>query len=159
MQYDVIVRADISRSISQLPTIEMPAQLSAIVSELLADKTKLLSEGVLRSEKGGRIALCFKGDNRKNIKISFSKKDASLVALEGDDTLGMPAVFFLEQGVRHRSVCKAPDGSKIEFTVLTHKLDNNLLRSGRMTIDYSVDICGVRAESTHISLSVTHAEA
>ena len=39
---------------------------------------------------------------------------------------------------------------------LTDLLENRLLKSGKMTIEYSIEVCGVRVEYTSMKLSVVH---
>lgn len=156
MQYNVIVKAEMSRALPKNDAIDISTPMGMLVSEIFAQKTKIVSEGVLRSGKNGRIILSFKGEEGGEIRVSFSKKEPSLVALERGDLIGVPSVLFLEKDVRRRCIGKAPNGSKLEFTVITSALENNLLKSGRMSIDYAVEICGVRAENSHISLNVIH---
>lgn len=156
MQYNVIVKAEMSRALPKNDAIDISTPVGMLVSEIFAQKTKIVSEGVLRSGKNGRIILSFNGEDGGEIRISFSKKEPSLVALERGDLIGVPSVLFLEKDVRRRCIGKAPNGSKLEFTVITRALENNLLKSGRMSIDYAVEICGVRAENSHISLNVIH---
>ncbi len=156
MQYNVIVKAEMSRALPKNAAIDISTPMGMLVSEIFAKKTTIISEGVLRSGKNGRIILSFNGEDDGEIRISFSKKEPALVALERGDMIGAPSVLFLEKGIRRRCIGKAPDGSKLEFTVLTSTLENNLLKSGKMTIDYAVEICGVRAENSHISLNVIH---
>lgn len=156
MQYNVIVKAEMSRALPKNAAIDISTPVGMLVSEIFAQKTKIVSEGVLRSGKNGRIILSFKGEEGGEIRVSFSKKEPSLVALERGDLIGVPSVLFLEKDVRRRCIGKAPNGSKLEFTVITSALENNLLKSGRMSIDYAVEICGVRAENSHISLNVIH---
>lgn len=156
MQYNVIVKAEMSRALPKNDAIDISTPMGMLVSEIFAQKTKIVSEGVLRSGKNGRIILSFKGEEGGEIRVSFSKKEPSLVALERGDLIGVPSVLFLEKGVRRRCIGKAPNGSKLEFTVITSALENNLLKSGRMSIDYAVEVCGVRAENSHISLNVIH---
>ena len=44
----------------------------------------------------------------------------------------------------------------MEFSVTTQKVENKLLKSGKLKLEYMIDICGVRAEISRLSLTVTH---
>ena len=91
------------------------------------------------------------------MKISFSKKDPGLIAISKKELLFMnSSTVFLEQGTRRRCVGKSPVGDHLEFTVVTDRVDNRLLKSGKLILDYAVEVCGVRAENTAITLTVVH---
>ena len=87
--------------------------------------------------------------------ISFSKSEPSLIAVTRGETLFENAMtVYLEEGVRHRSVSYDIRGERIEVTVVAGKVDNRLLKSGKLNLEYSVYVCGVCAESTEMNISI-----
>ncbi len=157
MQYNVIVKAEMRRSLVKPDSIDISTGVGKFLSELFANQVKIVSEGVLKSSRDGRITLTFKGEDDTEIKISFSKKEPSLIAFERSEPIFKnSSAIFLEEGKRRRCVGKAPDGSRLEFTVLTEKIDNRLLKSGKLILDYAIEVCGVRAENSYLNLTVVH---
>ena len=75
MQYDVIVKAEISRSTPTQALPDMTSQIGALLAEIFSKQITILSEGVLRSTRDGRIVLNFKVEGDREITVSFSKKD------------------------------------------------------------------------------------
>lgn len=157
MQYDVIVKAEISRSMPTNAIPDMTSQVGALLAEIFSKQTTILSEGVLRSTGDSRILLSFKTDRDREINVSFSKKDPGLIALKqpgmGPDGY---STIFLEEGAKHKCISKDPRGNKIEFSVTAQNVENKLLKSGKLKLEYTIDICGVRAENTKILLTVSH---
>lgn len=154
MQYNVIVKAEIRRSLAKPDSLDISTGMGRLLSELFANQVKIVSEGVLRSSRDGRITLTFTGENGNEIKISFSKKDPSLIALTRNEP--HLTTIFLEEGARRRCVGKSPSGDHLEFTVITETVCNKLLKSGKLILDYAIEICGVRAENSFLSLTVVH---
>ena len=157
MQYDVIVKAEISRSTPTNALPDMTSQVGALLAEIFSKQTTILSEGILRSTRDSRIVLDFKVEGNREITVSFSKKDPELIALRqpGVGPDGYSTVF-LEEGPKRKCIGKDPRGNRIEFSVTTQKVENKLLKSGKLKLEYMIDICGVRAEISKISLTVTH---
>ena len=157
MQYDVIVKAEISRSTPTNAIPDLTSQMGAILAEIFSKQMTILSEGVLRSTKDGRIVLSFKSEGDREINISFSKKDPELIALRqpgaGPDGY---STIFLEENTKRKCIGKDPMGNKMEFSVSTKTVENKLLKSGKLKLEYMIDICGVRAEISRMSLTVTH---
>ena len=157
MQYNVIVTAEISRSIIKPNSIDASTSVGKLLSDIFANQIKIVSEGILKSSRDGRIILTFNGEDGGEMKISFSKKDPGLIAISKKELLFMnSSTVFLEQGTRRRCVGKSPVGDHLEFTVVTDRVDNRLLKSGKLILDYAVEVCGVRAENTAITLTVVH---
>ena len=157
MQYDVIVKAEMSRSTPAQALPDMTSQVSALLAEIFSKQITVLSEGVLRSTRDGRIILTFKTEGDREITVSFSKKDPGLIALKqpGTGPDGYSTIF-LEENTKHKCIGKDPMGGKLEFTVSTKTVENKLLKSGKLRLEYMIDICGVRAEISKLSLTVTH---
>ena len=154
MHYDVIVTAEIKQNVTKPNTETVAGQL---LSTILGSSTKIVSEGTLASGKDGRISLKFESTNNRKNEISFAKSDPGLITFRrGETSFQEPVTVFLEEGKRHRCINKGPAGVRVEFTTRTDILENRLLKSGKMTIEYSIEVCGVQVESTNIKLSVVH---
>lgn len=145
------------QSLANPANIDISSNVGKLLSDIFANQIKIVSEGVLRSSRDGRIILTFMGEESKEIRISFSKKDPGLIALTRSDKIFKnSSTIFLEEGTRRRCVGKSLTGDHLEFTVLTDKVDNRLLKSGRLILDYSIEVCGVRAENSYLNLTVVH---
>lgn len=157
MHYNVIVTAEIKQSLANPASFDMPQGVKNLLSDLLASKVKVISEGTLRSSKDGRITLTFNSANGRENTISFSKSEPNLIALcRGENTFQDSVTIFLEEGKRHRCVGNGKNGEHVEFTVRTSKVDNRLLKSGKLNLEYSIDVCGVCAESSQMNITVVH---
>ena len=154
MHYDVIVNAEIKQDVFK------PGNATAaekLLSTIFGSSTKVISEGTLSSGKNGRITLKFNTTNDRENEISFSKSEPNLISFRrGETTFQDPVTVFLEEGKRHRCISRSEKGERVEFTTKTELLENRLLKSGKMSINYSIEVCGVRVEHTSIKLSVVH---
>ena len=154
MHYDVIVTAEIKQDVFK-PTNDSAAE--KLLSTIFGSNTKVISEGTLSSGKDGRITLKFKSTNDRENEISFSKSEPKLISFRrGETSFQEPVTVFLEEGNRHRCISRAANGERVEFTTQTNLLENRLLKSGKMTLEYSIEVCGVRVEYTSMRLSVAH---
>ncbi len=154
MHYDVIVTAEIKQDVFK-PGNNTAAE--RFLSTIFGSSTKVISEGTLSSGKDGRITLKFKSTNDRENEISFSKSEPNLISFRrGETTFQEPVTVFLEEGKRHRCISRSANGERVEFTTRTDILENRLLKSGKMTLEYSIEVCGVRVEYTNIRLSVAH---
>ena len=155
MHYDVIVTADIKQQHAAHPGLDFPTEIKKLFHELLSSSTRTTSEGILKSRKNGRIELSYKSEDGREMTISFMKNEPSLIALTRGETLFENAVtIYLEEGQRHRSISSDMRGERIEVTVLAGKVDNRLLKSGKLNLEYSVYVCGVCAEITEMNISI-----
>lgn len=155
MHYNVIVTADIRLQHVNPSQSGMPTEIKNLFRELLNSSTRITSEGVLRSRKNGRIELSYKSDDGRETIISFLKTEPSLIALTRGESLFENAVtIYLEEGQRHRSVSYDLRGERIEVTVAAERVDNRLLKSGKLVLSYSVYVCGVCAETNEMNISI-----
>lgn len=155
MHYNVIVTADIKQQHANHAPAQIPSEIKNLFRELLSSSTRMTSEGVLRSHKNGRIELTYKSDDGRDMTISFMKSEPTLIALTRGETLFENAVtIYLEEGQRHRSVSYDLRGERIEVTVVATKVDNRLLKSGKLNLDYSLYVCGVCAEVNEMNISI-----
>ena len=155
MHYDVIVTADIRLQHANPVQAGFPSEIKNLFRELLSSSTRVTSEGVLRSRKNGRIELTYRSDDGRELTFSFMKTEPSLIALTRGETLFENATtLYLEEGQRHRSVSYDLRGERIEVTVVAERIDNRLLKSGKLNIAYSVYVCGVCAEINEMNISI-----
>jgi len=88
------------------------------------------------------------------LEISFSKEDPSIVTIRrGGGEAGTPILLVLEEGVRHICLNSSGDAS-IEVITTCRKLENNIMKTGRLFADYSVELHGFRVEKTAITLEL-----
>lgn len=154
MHYDVIVTAEIKQDVFK-PGNDTAAE--RFLSTIFGSSTKVTSEGTLSSGKDGRITLKFKSTNDRENEISFSKSEPTLISFRrGETSFQEPVTVFLEEGKRHRCISKAANGERVEFTTRTDLLENRLLKAGKLNLEYSIEVCGVRVEYTRMKLSVAH---
>jgi hypothetical protein len=154
MHYDVIITAEIKQDVFK-PSGDMAAE--RLLSTIFGSSTKVISEGTLSSAKDGRITLKFQSTNNRENEISFAKSEPGLISFRRGETSHQdPVTVFLEEGKRHRCISKGHGGERVEFTTRTDHLENRLLKSGKMVLEYSIEVCGVRVEYTTIKLSVVH---
>lgn len=157
MHYKVIVTAQVRQSVANANLLDAPSEIKNLLSEIFTSELKIVSEGTLSSKRDGRITLRYKSTNDRESIISFSKKEPGLVALtRGDNSLGQSVTVFLEEGTRRRCIGKGPGDEHIEYTVRALRVDNRLLKSGKLTLEYAIDVCGVCAENTKMTIAVTH---
>ena len=155
MHYDVIVTADIRQQHANPAPVEMPSEIKNLFRELLSTSTRMTSEGTLRSRKNGRIELIYRDEGGREMTISFMKSEPTLIALTRGETLFENATtVYLEEGQRHRSISYDLRGERIEVTVVATKVDNRLLKSGKLNLEYSVYVCGVCAEVTEMNIVI-----
>lgn len=155
MHYNVIVTSDIRLQHANPAQAGIPSEIKNLFKDLLSTSTRATSEGILRSRKNGRIELTYKSDDGRDMTISFMKTEPTLIALTRGETLFENAVtIYLEEGQRHRSVSYDMRGERIEVTVVAEKVDNRLLKSGKLVLNYSVYVCGVCAEINEMNISI-----
>ena len=154
MHYDVIVTAEIKQNVFK-PSENGIAE--RLLSTIFGSSTKVTSLGTLSSGKDGRITLKFTSTNGRENEISFSRSEPGLISFRrGETSFQDPVTVFLEEGKRHRCITKGAGGERVEFTTRTEILENRLLKSGKMTIEYSIEVCGVQVEHTSMRLSAVH---
>ena len=161
MNYDVTISAEIKQTLTNASTLDAPQELKKLLSSAAAftSQVSVFSEGKLKSTRDGRIKLIFKSTNGRSNEISFERNDPSLILLcRGECDIQEKVTVFLEEGKRRRCVAKGPGGERIEYIVYAGKVDNRLLKSGKLTLEYVIEVCGIRAEATKMELTVNHME-
>ena len=105
--------------------------------ELVYDETEL-------SGMGGSIT-----------SIGFDRTNPELVSMMR--TGPVYSAFVFEEGKRHVSVYNTPF-SDFEICVCAIRVKNELLREGRIELEYLIEVHGAQAEHCHMEISVRPAE-
>ena len=119
------------------------------------DAIELNTEGVMNLD-GERVELVYEeseitGMEGSRTSVVFDKDNAGLVSMLRDGTVSTALVF--ERGKRHHCVYNTPI-MPFEICVRTLKVDNNILESGRLALDYVIEIRGAKAERTKFELEI-----
>ena len=119
------------------------------------DAIELNTEGVMNLD-GERVELVYEeseitGMEGSRTSVVFDKDNAGLVSMLRDGTVSTALVF--ERGKRHHCVYNTPI-MPFEICVRTLKVENNILESGRLALDYVIEIRGAKAERTKFELEI-----
>ncbi len=118
------------------------------------ENTVVSADGYLSSRRG-TVKLTYAVPGGIVSCISYSKDEPGLITMTkaGGDERGTLFMVF-EQGVRH--VCaNRVDGDSFEITTYASLIRNTLGTDGHISMDYVVEIHGVRVERTSMKLSVS----
>ncbi len=122
-----------------------------------AGETTTLTTDCTVAEKGSRIEIEYEeseitGLEGSKTKVFFDKKTPSLVSILREGNVSTALVF--EEGRRHLCVYETPY-FPIELCVNTLSLENTLnYNGGSMKAEYLVEMNGVLAEKTIITISI-----
>lgn len=111
--------------------------------------------------RGGRLYLSYsepqaEGEDPCDTEISFDVNDPECVTVTRSG--GVSASFVLCAGSRGISVYKTPFGP-IEMCVWTKKISNTMnINGGVLSMDYTVELKGMTAQRTRITVSAERAE-
>lgn len=109
------------------------------------------------ANKGGKIEIEYTeseitGMEGATTKIVFDKKEPSLVSILRAGSVSTALVF--EEGKRHLCMYETPY-FPIEMCINTLTLENGLsYEGGKMVAEYLVEMNGILAEKTHITLTI-----
>lgn len=121
----------------------------------LGDEFEMMSEA-LYSRSEGRISVTYSeaGEGFENVKttVSFMENDRNIITVtRGDGGEG----FVIEKGKRNFSLYRTPFGI-IEMCVWGKNVENTLTdKGGEIILDYSVELKGLTAQKTKMSIKVT----
>ena len=121
-----------------------------------ADCTTLTTECTI-ADKGGKIEIEYNeseitGMEGATTKVVFDKKEPTLVSILREGSVSTALVF--EEGKRHLCMYETPY-FPIEMCINTITLENSLtFEGGKMVAEYLVEMNGILAEKTHITLTV-----
>ena len=160
MYYDVKVTALIRQTLPDLSSSDMPVELRSLFPPPSAyNETRIVSEGRLTSV-ADRATLSFSDGDDRGYEISFVRPESGLITLRRYDPGSRnPFTVVLEENVRHRCIKPGKNGDKLELITVTERIDNQLMKKGKMFFRFSVEICGVRAERAEFNVEITHTDA
>lgn len=121
-----------------------------------ADCTTLTTDCTI-ADKGGKIEIEYAeseitGMEGATTKVVFDKKDPGLVSILREGSVSTALVF--EEGKRHLCMYETPY-FPIEMCINTITLENHLsYEGGKMVAEYLVEMNGILAEKTHITLTI-----
>lgn len=121
----------------------------------LHETIKFMTEGTL-SCKNGKVALdyddseLFEGE-KTGVSIVFEETMPGLVSMMRGGSVSTAMVF--ESGKRHICVYTTPFMT-FEVCINTTRVVNKLLSDGILELDYSIEVHGVSAERTRMTMSV-----
>ena len=121
----------------------------------LGDEIEMMTEALL-TQKDGRISVTYKEktEGLENVKtsVSFMEDDRNIITVcRGGGGEG----FVIEDGKRNFSLYRTPYGI-IEMCVYGKKVENTLTEDGgEIAMDYSVELKGMCAQRTKMTIKVT----
>lgn len=120
-------------------------------------ETTTLTTECTVADKGGKIEIEYKeseitGMEGSVTKVVFDKSNASLVSILREGAVSTALVF--EEGKRNLCIYQTPY-FPIELCINTLSLENTLTyEGGRMCAEYLVEMNGILAEKTNITITV-----
>lgn len=108
------------------------------------------------ADDGERISISYDeseatGMSGSTTTVTFLKSDPSVVSMIRSGTVSTTLVF--EQGKRHHCMYKTPF-MPFEICVRTIKVENSIIVSGNLLLDYIIEIRGAKAERTRFSFQI-----
>lgn len=108
------------------------------------------------ADDGERISISYDeseatGMSGSTTTVTFLKNDPSVVSMIRSGTVSTTLVF--EQGKRHHCMYKTPF-MPFEICVRTIKVENSIIISGNLLLDYIIEIRGAKAERTRFSFQI-----
>lgn len=108
------------------------------------------------ADDGERISISYDeseatGMSGSTTTVTFLKSDPSVVSMIRSGTVSTTLVF--EQGKRHHCMYKTPF-MPFEICVRTIKVENSIIISGNLLLDYIIEIRGAKAERTRFSFQI-----
>lgn len=116
---------------------------------------ELSTEGVMNID-GGRVELLYEeseitGMEGSRTSVIFELDSPGLISMIRNGTVSTALVF--EKGKRHHCVYNTPI-MPFEICVRTIKVENDIIKSGRLRLDYVIEIRGAKAERTKFELDI-----
>ncbi len=108
------------------------------------------------TDDGDRISISYDeseatGMEGSNTTISFLKSDPLIVSMTRTGLVSATLVF--EEGKRYHCIYKTPF-MPFEICIRTVKVENLILTTGTLSLDYIVEIRGAKAERTKFSCKI-----
>lgn len=129
-------------------------------SEVDEDTIEMTTEGVIRTSAEGRIEIAYDESELTGMEgaytiVSFDPSDPSLVTMMRGGTVTTALIFQPHR--RHICAYHTPY-MPFEICVLAHRVDNRLLKDGRLELDYVVELRGAQAERTRFDMEIRTVE-
>lgn len=139
----------------ELPAI--PSAPNGDGEESTEEDTEMLMEGALLTSPT-RVELVYEETELTGMEgsvstIGFDRASPGLVTMLRSGLVSTALVF--EAGRRHTCVYNTPFSS-FDVCVVTKKVNNDLLRSGVLELDYLIELHGAQAERCRITVNVIH---
>ena len=124
-----------------------------------SETIEMVSEGTLRMADG-RVELSYEeteltGMEGSLTSISYDLRAPGLISMIRTGSVSTVLVF--EERKRHLCVYNTPY-MPFELCVKTHRVENTLLRDGRIYLDYLIEIKGASAERSKFTIQVVSEE-
>ncbi len=107
---------------------------------------------------GYRVGLKYTDGDGTAVTIRFDRRDGGLVCVERKGAARgiRPLCLCIEKGVRRTCLCRSAKRNGVVFEAVTYgvNLENDLAKTGRIHIEYTVDIHGMLAEKTTMSVTL-----
>jgi hypothetical protein len=107
--------------------------------------------------EGGRVCLSYEPTEQISVEMSFEVDEPKLITLARRSENMPPMMLVLEEGVRHVCLCKSQRTS-FEMLARAKRIENSFLKDGRVELDYAVEVNGLRAEKTKVTISLVKNE-
>ena len=105
------------------------------------------------SVEGERVCLSYEPTDQISVEMSFTVDEPKLITFRRRSETMPPMTLVLEEGVRHVCLCKSKS-TAIEMMARAKRIDNSFLKDGRVEIDYTVEVNGLRAEKTKMRINL-----
>jgi len=103
--------------------------------------------------KNGNVTIEWEDlDGREN-SVTFGKNDPGLVTMNKTTPVGGNLIMVFEKGVRHLSISSFA-GESIDIMTGCTAMSNTIMKNGKLSIKYFVEIHGFRAETTELRMTV-----
>ena len=135
-------------------TEEGGIDFSALLGEM-PEPTEMLMEGRLVTNRT-RVELIYEESELTGMEgsvtsVGFDRNNPSLISMMRTGPVRTALTF--EEGKRHYCVYNTPY-SDFEVCVRAVRVENDLLKGGRMVLDYVVEIHGAQAEHCKMTITV-----
>jgi len=112
-----------------------------------------VGEGTV-STRSGIVTISRKLITGAFFELSFAKNDPGIITIRRGGEGSSPVLFVIEENRRHVCLNTSP-GGPIEIITTCRKLDNGIMRTGRLAVDYAVELHGFRVEKTVLTLEIS----
>lgn len=157
MVYSVVVKENTFRVLTE-PVDDSSGVITNFIERatLAPTEYETVCDGTLTVE-GSKVTLGYSPTDQILVELSFTLEEPTLITLQRVSENMPPLTLVLEEGVRHVCLCKNRTAA-IEMMTRAQRIDNTFLRDGRVEMDYTVEVNGIRAEKTRMMISLVKNE-